>query len=83
MPPNARLSARFEPQEHAMVKRSFRLLPRSGLVILALAVTAIASPSNAQTYPSAMIRIVVGSAAGAPPDIMGRLIASELDKSEG
>ena len=37
----------------------------------------------AQSYPSGMIRIVVPSAAGTPPDIMGRMIAAELGESEG
>jgi tripartite-type tricarboxylate transporter receptor subunit TctC len=39
--------------------------------------------ARAQQYPSGMIRIVVPSAAGTPPDIMGRLIAAELGESEG
>src|SRR4029079_701688 len=42
-----------------------------------------ASPAAAQTYPSGMIRMVVPSPAGTPPDIMGRIIASELSESEG
>ena len=36
----------------------------------------------AQTYPSNMIRMVVPSPAGTPPDIMGRIIANELSESE-
>jgi tripartite-type tricarboxylate transporter receptor subunit TctC len=43
----------------------------------------VASPLGAQPYPSNMIRIVVPSAAGTPPDIMGRLIAAELAETEG
>lgn len=65
------------------MKRRFRHLSRSGLSVLALALAAIGSPADAQTYPSGTIRIVVGNAAGAPPDIMGRLVASELSESEG
>ncbi len=44
---------------------------------------AVASPLGAQPYPSSMIRIVVPSAAGTPPDIMGRLVAAELAETEG
>jgi tripartite-type tricarboxylate transporter receptor subunit TctC len=65
-----------------MMKRP--LFPLSSLRLsLILAITALAIPVNAQTYPSGTIRIVVGNAAGAPPDIMGRLMASELGESEG
>ena len=42
-----------------MLKRRFRHLSPFGLSFLALAVAAIASPADAQTYPSSMIRIVV------------------------
>jgi tripartite-type tricarboxylate transporter receptor subunit TctC len=64
-----------------MLKRPFRHLLL--LTCLASAIAATASPGGAQTYPSGMIRIVVGNNAGAPPDIMGRLLASELGESEG
>jgi tripartite-type tricarboxylate transporter receptor subunit TctC len=66
-----------------MLKRRFRHFSRFGLPFLALAFAAIASPGGAQTYPSNMIRIVVPSAAGTPPDIMGRIVAAELGESEG
>ena len=65
------------------MKRRSRYLSSLGLSVLALALAAIVSPASAQTYPSGTIRIVVGNAAGAPPDIMGRLVASELSESEG
>ena len=65
-----------------MMKRRFRYLSPLALSC-PLALAAIASPASAQTYPSNTIRIVVGNAAGAPPDIMGRLVASELSESEG
>jgi tripartite-type tricarboxylate transporter receptor subunit TctC len=66
-----------------MLKRRFRHFSRFGLPFLTLAFAAIASPGGAQTYPSNMIRIVVPSAAGTPPDIMGRIVAAELGESEG
>ena len=66
-----------------MVGRCRRRLSSFATAFLALAVAALASPVGAQPYPSNMIRIVVPSAAGTPPDIMGRLIASELAETEG
>lgn len=61
-----------------MLKRPFR-----HLLLVTCLVSTTASPASAQAYPSGTIRIVVGNAAGAPPDIMGRLIASELSENEG
>jgi len=54
-----------------------------GLSLLAAAAVAVASPAAGQPYPSSMIRIVVPSAAGTPPDIMGRIIAAEVGETEG
>jgi tripartite-type tricarboxylate transporter receptor subunit TctC len=53
------------------------------LSLLALGVVATASPVGAQPYPSNMIRIVVPSAAGTPPDIVSRIVAAELGESDG
>jgi tripartite-type tricarboxylate transporter receptor subunit TctC len=41
------------------------------------------SPTAAQPYPSQTVRIVVGSAAGTPPDIVTRIVANQLSESEG
>lgn len=60
-----------------------RRLAGIDLPLIALAMLAAASPVGAQQYPSSMIRIMVPSAAGTPPDIMGRLVANELGESEG
>lgn len=65
-----------------MVKPLFRHLVRFGLSLLAFSIVTESSP-RAQAYPSNMIRIVVPSAAGTPPDIMARIVASELSESEG
>ncbi len=46
-------------------------------------VIATASPAVAQSYPSSMIRIIGGTAAGTPPDIVSRVIAADLGESEG
>jgi tripartite-type tricarboxylate transporter receptor subunit TctC len=54
-----------------------------GLSLFALAIAAVTSSADAQTYPSSMIRIVVPGAAGTPPDIMGRIMAAELGENEG
>ena len=59
-----------------------RFLCRLGLAFVWLAVSAI-SPAAAQTYPSNLIRVIVPSPAGTPPDIMGRIIANDLSESEG
>src|SRR5262245_63739083 len=40
------------------------------------------APAVAQSYPSEMIRIVAG-AAGTPSDIIVRIVANELGRSEG
>lgn len=66
-----------------MVKQLARRLSPFGLSLLALAAVTAALPVGAQPYPWSMIRIVVPSAAGTPPDIMGRIVASELGESEG
>lgn len=54
-----------------------------GRLVLAASLTAMAQSASAQSYPSGMIRIFVGGGAGAPPDIITRIIANELGQSEG
>lgn len=56
---------------------------RSPIWFLALAAVLMPSMGWAQQYPSGMIRMVVPSPAGTPPDIMGRLIANALSEEEG
>src|SRR5262245_4652002 len=55
------------------------------LAAVALATCAIAFSSElgAQVYPSNAIRIVVGNSAGTPPDIVSRIIATEVSEAEG
>jgi tripartite-type tricarboxylate transporter receptor subunit TctC len=70
-------------KESEMMKRSLFDFSPCGLWFLALAIAAVPSPGWAQQYPSNMIRMVVPSPAGTPPDIMGRIVANELNESEG
>jgi tripartite-type tricarboxylate transporter receptor subunit TctC len=51
--------------------------------IVVWAVLLAAFPAVAQQFPSKVIRIVVGSDASAPADIISRMIAAELSASEG
>lgn len=44
---------------------------------------ALAQSAPAQPYPSGTIRIFVGAGAGAPPDIITRIVANQLGQSEG
>jgi tripartite-type tricarboxylate transporter receptor subunit TctC len=55
----------------------------SPLGLFALAIVAVSPQASAQQYPSNMIRMMVPSPAGTPPDIMGRIFANELSASEG
>ena len=54
-----------------------------GGLLLTMSLGSIAQPAFAQSYPSNLIRIVLGAAAGTPPDIIARIVASELGQSEG
>jgi len=54
-----------------------------GFSLVAFGLFATATPVSAQPYPSKTIRLVGATAAGNPPDIMGRIIATELSESEG
>jgi tripartite-type tricarboxylate transporter receptor subunit TctC len=54
-----------------------------GLTFLALNVIGTHVDARAQSFPSNAIRIVVPAAAGTPPDIISRIIATELAEAEG
>ena len=66
-----------------MAVQTFRGIRSWGRLLLAVSLGAMAQPAVAQSYPSGMIRIVVGGGAGAPPDIITRIVANELARSEG
>src|SRR5258708_34546377 len=65
-----------------MVKPTARHLSPLRLLLPALGALAMVSPLGAQPYPSGMIRIVNGNAAGTPPDIVSRVVANDLSDSE-
>ena len=46
-------------------------------------IAAVGSPAYADPYPSKVIRIVVPTTPGTPPDIISRIIANELSESDG
>jgi tripartite-type tricarboxylate transporter receptor subunit TctC len=59
-------------------------LLRFGLLLLGLVVADRMSESRADPFPATnTIRIVAPTGAGAPPDVIGRLIANELSDSDG
>lgn len=57
-------------------------LVRGSLALLALGLAATPSTTHAQTYPWKPIRFVAPTAPGSPPDIISRIIATELSQSE-
>jgi tripartite-type tricarboxylate transporter receptor subunit TctC len=61
------------------IRSSYQL----GLLLVASAIAAGNPEAIAQPFPSNPIRIVVGSTPGSPPDIISRILASELGESEG
>ena len=59
-----------------------RRTAEAALIVLATASFSIAA-AQAEPYPSTVIRIVVPTAPGTPPDIISRVVATELSESEG
>ena len=59
-----------------------RSIAQSALIVLASVGLDIPS-GHAETYPSNVIRIVVPTAPGTPPDIISRVVAAELSEGEG
>jgi tripartite-type tricarboxylate transporter receptor subunit TctC len=66
-----------------MMKRLSLYLSSFALLLLAPAVFATAEPANAQTYPSNVLHIVAPFTSGTPPDVISRIIATDLSESEG
>jgi tripartite-type tricarboxylate transporter receptor subunit TctC len=62
------------------------LLPRrvvQASLIVSLAALGTSHAAYAGTFPSSIIRIVVPTGPGTPPDIISRVVATELSESEG
>jgi tripartite-type tricarboxylate transporter receptor subunit TctC len=58
-------------------------LPRRTFLLGSLAGLLIPGPARAERYPSAIIRIVVPTSAGTPPDIISRMVADGVAANEG
>jgi tripartite-type tricarboxylate transporter receptor subunit TctC len=65
------------------VAHLFRHLSSLRLPVLIFGAVTVAWSVSAEPYPSRVIRIVAATPAGAPPDIVSRLIAHELAENEG
>lgn len=63
------------------------MLTLRGMIQFALAMVvsgmALVSTAHSQSYPSNVIRIVVPTGPGTPPDIITRVVATEMSQSEG
>ena len=53
------------------------------LILFPLVFISGSSAYSADTYPSKVIRIVVPTTPGAPPDVISRIVANELSESNG
>lgn len=58
-------------------------LTRRGLFFTGLGIVACWSVSWAESFPTNIIRIVAPTGPGSPPDVVARIIATELSDSEG
>lgn len=58
-----------------------RAMLRVGLTLMAW--SALAAPAAAQSYPNHPVRIIVPFAPGGPPDVVGRLVAQQLNIQTG
>jgi tripartite-type tricarboxylate transporter receptor subunit TctC len=63
--------------------RCFRTIKLATLAILMTAILSPAYEARAQQFPSRVITIVVPTAPATPPDIISRVIATELSETEG
>src|ERR1044072_9248460 len=64
------------------VNRRAPMVARQILLALPLVCAGVLAP-HAETYPSNVIRIVVPTGPGTPPDVISRVIAAELAEGEG
>jgi tripartite-type tricarboxylate transporter receptor subunit TctC len=66
-----------------MIDRALLHLTGLGLALISIGAVDVMPDAHAQTYPVNPIRIVVPTAPSTPPDIISRVIATELADSEG
>jgi len=66
-----------------MINQAFRHIPLGARSLLALLALGALGEARAQTFPSSTIRIFASSTAGSLPDVLSRIIATELAESEG
>ena len=81
-----RFRARESKPDALKKEVAMRQLPvRASLILVLLAFGAGKTnpAAHAQTYPSNIVRIVAPFGAGTPPDIISRLVATELSESQG
>jgi tripartite-type tricarboxylate transporter receptor subunit TctC len=62
---------------------AIRGVAQVALMVLACTGLDTLTPTYGQTYPSKVIRIVVPTGPGTPPDVISRVIGAELSESEG
>jgi tripartite-type tricarboxylate transporter receptor subunit TctC len=60
-----------------------RRFSRRDFLLMTLIGLGVTGPADAQPFPSNVIRIVVPPGPGSPPDIISRVLASELSEREG
>jgi tripartite-type tricarboxylate transporter receptor subunit TctC len=62
---------------------SLAMTRRSGaLALVCVLLAAVQSRANADSYPSNTVRIFVPTAAGTPPDIISRIVATEVTEAD-
>ena len=66
-----------------MVDRALRHISRMGILVLSLTALGDVRSADAQSPAPNIMRIVVPAGAGAPPDVLSRIIANELSETEG
>lgn len=57
--------------------------PTLRILVALLGWAALAAPAAAQSYPNRPVRIIVPFAPGGPPDVIGRLVAQQLQVQTG
>jgi tripartite-type tricarboxylate transporter receptor subunit TctC len=69
--------------EEAVMRHRLRAYSAGVLTLSAVALLAAALPLGAQSYPTNPIHIVVAAGVGTPPDIISRIVANQIQETEG